>query len=235
MDNMPTLAPAADPAARAFAQLAEKVDLLEAAIAGLAAKRDAMPDYSETLGEIAELLEKMRGAINTLARRPAMEITPDAMAGQIAAAGKAARAADSATINQARDRIDKAAARIEYLEGKVADAREQRRQRHLWGMGGALAGIVLWSFLPGILARALPDSWHFPERMAARTLDLDRWAAGERLLATSEPERWQTVLFSNALVQDNRDAISKCRETAAKTKKPARCTINIGVPTDNRD
>lgn len=98
MDTMPTPAPAADPAAHAFAQLAEKVDFLEAAIAGLAAKRDAMPDYSETLGEIAELLEKMRKAINTLARRPAMEITPDAMAGQIVAAGKTARAADSATI-----------------------------------------------------------------------------------------------------------------------------------------
>lgn len=227
MDTLPTPAPATDPAAHAFAQLAEKVDLLEAAIAGLAAKRDAMPDYSETLGEIAELLGKMRTAINTLARRPAMEITPDAMAEQIAAAGKAARAADSAAIAQAVERLNKAAARIEYLEGKVADAREQRRQRHLWGTGGALAGIVLWSFLPGTLARALPDSWHLPERMAARTLDLDRWAAGERLLATSEPERWQTVLFSNALVQENRDVINRCRKIAVNGKKPTRCTITM--------
>lgn len=125
------------------------------------------------------------------------------------------------------ERLNKEAARIEYLEGKVADAQDQRRKRHKWGIGGALAGIALWSFLPGFIAHTMPTSWHWPERMAARTLDLDRWAAGERLLATAEPERWQTVLFSNALVQDNRDAISKCRDAAAKTKQPVRCTIRI--------
>lgn len=227
MDTMPTLAPATDPAARAFAQLAGKVDLLEAAIAGLAAKREAAPDYSETLGEIADLLEKIRNAINMLARRPAMTLTPDAMAEQIAAAAAKARAQDAATISQAIERLDKAAARIEYLEGKVADAQNQRRKRHIWGIGGTLTGVILCAVVPGFIAHAMPTSWHLPERMAARALNLDRWAAGERLLATAEPERWQTVLFSNALVQDNRDAIGKCRKTAAKTKKPARCTIEI--------
>lgn len=223
----PPPAPEPDNPAWAFTQLAEKVALLEAAIAGLSAKRESMPDYSETLGEIAALLEKMREAINKLAHRPAMEITPEAMARQIAAAGQTARAADSAAIAQARDRMDKAAARLEYLEGRVADARDQRR-RFRWALGiGALAGIVAWSFLPGPVARALPDSWYLPERMAARTLDLDRWTAGERLLATSEPERWQTVLFANAILQDNRDAIGTCREAAAKAKKPVRCTVEI--------
>lgn len=79
MDNLSALAPEADPAAWAFTRLAEKVDLLEAAIAGLAAKREAAPDYSETLGEIASRLDGMRDAINTLARRAAMQLTPDAM------------------------------------------------------------------------------------------------------------------------------------------------------------
>lgn len=227
MDNMPTLAPATDPAAHAFAQLAGKVDLLEAAIAGLAAKRDAAPDYSETLGEIADLLEKMRAAIKTLASRPAMTLTPDAMAEQIAAAAAKARARDAATISQAVERLDKAADRIEYLESKVADARDQRRKRHIWGVGGVLAGALLCAVVPGFIAHAMPTSWHLPERIAARALNLDRWAAGERLLATAEPERWQTVLFSNALVQDNRDAIGKCREAAAKANKSVRCTVEV--------
>jgi len=229
LPSFPPSVPASEQgtAAQAFTQLAEKVAMLEAAIAGLSAKREAMPDYSETLGGIAALLEKIRTAINTLAHRPAMEITPDAMAGQIVAAGAKARAADSAVIAQARDRIDKAAARIEYLEGTVAAARDQRRR--LWrALGiGALAGVVAWSIVPGTVARALPDSWRLPERMAARTMDLDRWTAGERLLATSEPERWRTVLFSNALVQDNRDALGKCRDATAKAKKPVRCTVEI--------
>jgi len=201
--------------------------LLEAAIAGLAAKRETAPDYSETLGEIAALLEKMRTAINTLARRPAMEITPDAMAERIVAAAAKARTEDAATINQAQERINKAAARIEYLEGTVATARDQRRQRHLWGIGGALMGIALWSIAPGFIARAMPDSWHLPERIAARVLDLDRWTAGERLLATAEPERWRTVVFANALVQDNRNAIASCLRVTGKSNKETRCNILV--------
>lgn len=224
----PPPAPEPDNPAWAFTQLAEKVALLEAAIAGLSAKREAMPDYSETLGEIAALLERIRKALGTLAHRPAMEITPDEMARQIAAAGKTARAADSAAMAQARDRMDKVAARLEYLEGTVVDARDQRRQRHKWGIGGVLAGMLLWSFLPGTIARALPDSWHLPERMAARTMDRDRWTAGERLLATSEPEHWRTVIFANAILQENREALGKCHDAAAKAKKPVRCAVEIG-------
>jgi len=116
---------------------------------------------------------------------------------------------------------------MERLAGTVATTREQRR-RLVWAVGGGLLiGMLLWSFLPGFIVRATPDSWHWPERMVARTLDLDPWGAGERLLATAEPERWRTVLFSNALVQENRDAIGKCREAAAKAKKPVRCTVEI--------
>ncbi|OYX65694.1 MAG: hypothetical protein B7Y88_07175 [Sphingomonadales bacterium 32-64-17] len=220
--------PDADPAAQAFARLAEKVDLLEAAIAGLAAKRDAMPDYSETLGEIAALLEKMRNAINTLARRPAMTLTPDAMAEQIAVAATKARAADAATIRLAQERMEKVAGRLEYLEGTVVTTRDQRR-RLIWAAGiGALTGIMVWSFLPGSVARTAPTDWHWPERMATRMVGLDQWAAGERLMATADPERWRTVLFSNALVQENRDAIGRCRENTAKARKPVRCTIEVG-------
>lgn len=226
--NLPALLPDADPAAQAFARLAEKVDLLEAAITGLAAKREATPDYSDTLGEIAALLQKIREAIQTLARRPAMQLTPDAMVEQIATAATKARAADAATIRLAQERLEKVAGRLEYLEGTVVTARDQRR-RLIWAAAiGALAGIVLWSFLPGFVARTAPIGWYWPERMAARMLDLDRWTAGERLMATAEPERWRTVLFSNALVQENRNAIGKCREAAAKASKPVRCTIEVG-------
>jgi hypothetical protein len=226
--NLPALLPDADPAAQAFQRLGEKVDLLEATITGLIAKREAMPDYSDTLGEIADLLKKIREAINTLSRRPAMQLTPDAMAEQIAAAAAKARAADAATIRLAQERMEKVAGRLEYLEGTAVTARDQRR-RLRWALGiGALAGILACSFVPGTVARALPDSWRLPERMAARTLDLDRWAAGERLMSTAEPDRWRMVLFSNALVQDNRDAIGKCREDAVKAKKAVRCTIEVG-------
>lgn len=230
--SLPTVTPQdqppdANPAEAAFAELSAKIDFLETLLRGLVAKREEAPDYSETLGEMADLLDKMRAAIKTLASRPAMTLTPDAMAEQIAAAAAKARAQDAATISQAVERLNKVAARIEYLEGKVADAQDQRRTRHKWGIGGALTGVALCAVVPGFIARAMPTSWHLPERMAARTLNLDRWAAGERLLATAEPERWQTVLFSNALVQDNRDAIGKCRRAAGNGTGAVQCTVKV--------
>ena len=36
----------------------------------------------------------------------------------------------------------------------------------------------------GAVARAMPESWYWPERMAARILRLDREAAGARLIET---------------------------------------------------
>lgn len=217
-----------DRATLAFTQLAEKVALLEAAIAGLTAKRDAMPDYSETLGEIAALLERMREVINTLAHRPAMKITPDAMAARIAEAGKTARAADSATIAKARDRIDRAASRMEHLAGTVATVREQRRHLRWVAIGGVLAGALLWSFLPGVILRAMPQGWHMPEKMATHIIgEPTLWDAGTRLLRADSPQAWNALVQASDIARDNREAIEKCHRAAAKAKKPARCTIEI--------
>lgn len=226
--HLPTLAPEADPAAQAFARLAEKVDLLEAAIAGLAAKREAAPDYSETLGEIATRLNAMRDAIRTLAGRLAMQIKPDAMAEQIAAAGTMARAEDSAVIKQARDRIDTAASHMERLAGTVATIRDQRR-RLLWAAGGgALAAVVLMAFLPGAILRVLPQGWHMPEAMAARIIgEPTLWEAGTRLMRADSPRVWNALVEAADLRRNNREAIERCRKAASATHRPARCTIEV--------
>lgn len=215
MENLPALAPEADPAAQAFARLSEKVDLLEAAIAGLVARRDAAPDYSETLGEIAALQDRMREALGTLARRPAMQLTPDAMATQIAAAGAKARAEDTAALAQARGRIDSAASRMERLASVVATVREQRR-RLVWAAGaGLLAGMLLWSFLPGVILRALPQGWHMSEAMAAHIIgEPTLWEAGARLMRADNRRAWQALIDAADVLADNRGAFEKCEEAA---------------------
>jgi hypothetical protein len=233
--SLPTLAPEADPATQAFARLAGKVDLLEAAIAGLAAKREAAPDYSETLGEIAALLGKIREAIKTLARRPAMMLTPDDMAQQIAAASEMARAKDSAIITQARDRIDTAASHMERLAGTVTTTREQRG-RLLWAAGGGLfAGMLLWSFLPGVILRALPQSWHMPEAMATHIIgEPTLWEAGTRLMRADSPKDWNTLIQAAGVLDDNRKTIEKCRVAASSTGQPTRCVIYVAVDPAHR-
>jgi hypothetical protein len=173
-----------------------------------------------------ELVQKMREAINTLARRPAMTLTPDEMARQIAAAGKAARAEDSAAIGQARDRIDKTAARLEYLAGTVATAREQR-SRLVWA-AALLAGMLAWSILPGVILRAMPQSWHMPENMARHIIgEPTLWEAGTRLMQADSPNAWAALNRTAAMLQDNRESIEACRQNATRAKRPVRCSSEI--------
>lgn len=221
----------ADPATRAFTALGQKIDLLEAAVAGLAAKRDAEPDYSETLGEIAALLERMRTAINGIARSPAMQLAPRTMAAEITAAGTTARAADSALVDKARKQLDEAAHRIERLTGVAATILEQRR-RLLWAAGGGLfAGMLLWSFLPGVILRTLPQSWHMPENMARHIIgEPTLWEAGIRMMRADDPDHWQAIIGAAEMRRDNREAIDACERKAAKARKVVRCTISIKKP-----
>src|SRR3546814_12341550 len=100
MDSQLPSIPETDPAVQAFAQLGGKVDLLEAAVTGLTAKREAAPDYSQTLGEISALLEEMDAALPDFARSPAMTLTPAYMDARIAAAGPKARAQDRAELEK---------------------------------------------------------------------------------------------------------------------------------------
>lgn len=228
MDNLPMPSPEADPAVRAFTRLGEKVDLLEAAIAGFAARRDAAPDYSETLGKIEAQLGKMREAVNALARRPAMELTLDEMARQISAAGAKARAEDGIAMAQARGRIDGAVRDMERLAGVVATAREQRR-RLVWAAGGGLlGGMLLWSFLPGVILRALPQGWHLPEAMAAHIIgEPTLWEAGSRLMQADSPQAWNALTEAADVLRDNQQAMEHCRKGAQRASKPITCRIHI--------
>jgi len=98
------LAPETDPAA-AFAHLAEKVDMLEAAIAGLAAKSEAAPHHRETLGIIAHNLNAYGAMVKAMRQSQALQITPQEMAARVAAAGETIRA-KTATIARSRQTLD---------------------------------------------------------------------------------------------------------------------------------
>ena len=66
---------------------------------------------------------------------------------------------------------------------------EQRQQLYQVAGGACLAAILLWSFLPGTIARAMPDSWHWPERMATQMVgEGARWDAGAQLMQSDSTE-----------------------------------------------
>ncbi|WP_443029571.1 DUF6118 family protein [Sphingomonas sp. T1] len=65
--------------------------------------------------------------------------------------------------------------------------------------------------------------------MAARTLRLDGWTASRRLAAVNQPDTWNTMVAGAIVVQENRDAIERCRRAVTKASKPVRCTVRVAA------
>lgn len=183
-DNLPETAPA-DDITEAFEALRGEVSLTRRAVEGLTAARERVPDYSATLGKMAEALQQVAEGIDRIERSPAVRLSPAAMANEIRKASTDARTEDHALLRATRDALMRSIGRVDGIveRGQAAD---QQLRRVIWaGAGGALGGMLLMAILPGAVARSLPASWHVPEWMAARTLGLDQRAAGERMILTS--------------------------------------------------
>ena len=221
---------AGDPAAEAFARLEGEMALMRRAVQHLAAERAdiVIPDYSATLTDMAKRMGAISESLKGRAGHPAMQMTPDSIDNRIAAAAEAARRSDQDRISQARSDLNHAAQEMRSVTAHARTAAEQRQQLYQVAGGALLAGILLWSFIPGTIARVMPESWHWPERMAARLVGASsRWDAGARLMQSDSPEAWNALVQAAAIQRDNRDAIDACRKTAATSQQPVRCSVKI--------
>ena len=112
--------------------------------------------------------------------------------------------------------------------GTAATIDQQERARWRWAGGGFIAGCLLWAVLPGFVARLVPTDWHWPERLAARTVrEPTLWQAGTRIMHADSPRAWQGIANAAELRRDNHEAIDACEQQAAKAKQPVRCTIRV--------
>jgi hypothetical protein len=228
--NEPGAAP--ETAAQAFARLDGRIALMSRAVEHLAAERASIdiPDYSTTLGQMNTRLAAIAQGLAGIAEKPAMLLTPEGLATRVDAAAAQSRRADSATLREAREAHQDAARIIRDLVGAVRNQRDLR-ERLLWTAGGSLlAGCLLWSFLPGVLARTLPEGWHMPERLARHMVgEPTLWEAGVRIMRADSPEAWQAIADAAEMRRENREVIDACEQAAGKGKQPVRCTIAIRV------
>ncbi|GBQ50950.1 DUF6118 family protein [Komagataeibacter europaeus] len=229
-----------DPA-EAFDQLRAVIEgqdrelaLLRRAVEGLAAERAHIdvPDYSETLGRMQQgvnaTAERIAVLNDVIARSPALAMTPEQMAQRIAAAGNAARREDQAALAKAGEDKARIMAELRAVAGS-AWTRAEQKNRQLWfGLGGMAAGILAWAILPGLVAREVaPASWQWPERIAARTLDLPRWEAGQRMMESASPTAFRAIVGADRIVTANREAVEGCSKVAARKRETVRCTIKV--------
>lgn len=219
-----------DPAAAAFTRLEEEMALMRRAVQQLAAERAdiVIPDYDPTLKEMAKQLAAVGGYLKGMTSHPAMQLTPETVADRIAVAAQSARRADQDQIVQSRTELQHATRELRAITNKVHTSADQRAIVLRTAIASALAGALVWSFLPGAVARALPDSWNLPERMATRMLDSpSATEAGIRLIHSQDPEGWQAMQFGAQLEAKNREVLSACKAKAAKTATQVRCSIMV--------
>ena len=223
-----------DAAAEAFEAVRGEVALLRRAVERLAAERAEVPeppDYTETLGELQRgvntAAENIARIGQFLKQAPALAMTPEQMAQRITAAGSAARREDQAALTTARQSLEDAARQLRayVVSGRTGD--EQSRLLAWTAIGGAIAGIVLWSLFQGPILRATPDSWLRPERAAARVLGGSTWDGARRLAGASRPDTWNAMVAGAIIGQGNEAAVERCKRAAAKAGKGVRCTVTI--------
>lgn len=214
-------------AAAAFEALRREVALLNVAMAGLAAERAGAPDYSETLGEIAKGVSVAVGRLGKVMNSPALALSPADLARQIAAAGDEARRQDRAAVHQAQEALQRSTRDLAEWTDRARLASVQNWRLVQAAAIGAVAGAILYATIPTMVVNAAPAAWTWPERRASHMLRRDMWAAGERLLQTANPYRWQDSRYGSTIIAQNRDALEKCAREARPTKRPRTCLIQL--------
>ncbi len=176
--------------ALAFEDLRAEISLLRRAVEGLTAARERMPDYTPTLGSMMAQLKATQEALHRIERSPALALTPVELTKEIVQAAANARADDARKLDEARDTIARSIGRIDGIVERGQSVEGQSRLLRRSCVATALATILLWSILPGALARSLPASWHVPEWMAARIIGSERAATGEdgKFVINPEPQ-----------------------------------------------
>ncbi|MFL0419514.1 DUF6118 family protein [Sphingomonas sp. 179-I 2A4 NHS] len=223
-------------AQEAFARVEGELALLRRAVERMAVERAEVPeqpDYSETLAGMVQKIDATLQRADALVAAARDGATPRHVVDRIVAAGADARAEDRRTIATAAAEL-KDATRV--LQGVTASARrgdEQNRWLMWTAIAGVVFGMILWAVFAGIVARAVPASWQWPEKMAARSLDLPIWEGGQRMMQVASPSAFAALAAGDRIVAANREALEACRKRADRDRETVRCTVNV-VPEERQ-
>jgi Family of unknown function (DUF6118) len=216
-----------DSATLAFTDMRDKIASLTRAVDSMAGEWKALdiPDYTETLEQMTANVNAVAKGMKALRAAPALELTPETLAAQIAAAGAGARKIEQQELASAAAAFVKLGSQ---MAGFLASARTENEQnKWVLGFGGLclVFGLAAATILPDPIYRAMPESWHWPEKRAANMLDRDMWEAGERLQAVADPNRWEVRAAIEVATEDSKKSITGCLKAVSRTRKPIQCSI----------
>ncbi len=215
----------------AFERMNSQLAMLTAAVEGFAARQARIEhrDYSQDLAQLAAGQDKMIGAINTLADRPGVKLTPDGFAEGVGRAAAKLRVPDQAALASAQTAMGDARA---AMAGVVAGARSRQAQRDVltWAVILTMGATGLLFALAPLLINALWPA--VAEDRAAAFLHKSRWEAGMELMASGDPARWRQLVDADTFQHETAQAVAACRSRANFVARPVRCSIEI-APAEN--
>ena len=140
-----------DEAAAAFEKLRQEIALMRRAVAGLSAEHASIevPDYSQTLGQMGKALNAILTTNKELAKAPALQLTAQNWAEQIAGASRAARQADREALERARSGFEEI---TRILTASLASARSADAQLN-WLLGAAGGALIIGVLIGVAIAR----------------------------------------------------------------------------------
>jgi hypothetical protein len=214
----------------AFEAMTHKLAALVAAVEGFAARQQELHsrDYTEDLARIHACQDDTAAAIETLASSPALQLTPESIAGQIYHATARASGVERQHFGAARIDLDRTVLTINDIVQSILRGLQQLRWLGVAAAIGVMTGFMLGWVVPDVVDRAVPAGWHWPEERAASLLQRDGWAAGERMLQVSDPQRWRALQEAASVWASNAKALEDCKKHAAKVGKGVSCSISVG-------
>ena len=228
--TQPEAATETDPATEAFARLEGEMAMVRHTVQNMARERAdiVIPDYTATLGQMADQLAKVSKTLSTIGKKPAIELTPEDIAVQIKHASLDMLRDSSDLFRQGRKDLDNATGRLAAIVGRVRAEDEQKRQTWRFAGVGLVAGILLWSILPGTIARAMPESWQLPERMARKAVGAPTIVeAGLRMIESQNPDGFEELMAAHSILNANREALDRCKERAREKNLSVSCSIEL--------
>ncbi|GAA0583597.1 DUF6118 family protein [Rhizomicrobium electricum] len=216
---------AEDPAAAAFEALREEVALARRAVAGLAAERATIPDYSETLGQILKACTAAAWHFKKLGELLGLHLTPENIGRQIDDAAESARRANHAVLTGASAALQQATRDLNSYLQSARSAKSQRIWLVATGAACLITGMILWAVIAGLIVQSPPVDHRSPEAKAAAILGMEQTAAGEHLIQASAPALWNDIVLGNRIVVANRHALDACLKSTSKQRK--RCVITM--------
>jgi hypothetical protein len=216
----------------AFEAMTHKLAALVAAVEGFAARQQELHsrDYTQDLARIHACQDDAAAAIETLASSPALQLTPEAIAGQIYHATARASEVERQHFGAARIDLSRSVQTIDGIVQSILTGLQQLRWLGIAAATSVVAGFLLGWVVPDFVDRAVPEDWYWPEERAASLLQRDGWSAGERMLQVYDPQRWQALREASSIYQSNAKPLEDCRRRAAKVKKGVSCSISVGDP-----